>query len=257
MSRSEQVGATYRYLLRNGKAFRDRVTLDDHPRSAGGRVEGVAVRNLPAQPNLVEELVEAARRRIEETHGCLVPPHVAATRVLHDYAWPASILVSAPWFLHGLVPVPGADDVMVEPGTGLLAVRPPRSVLAGTGPEQVRRVVAAHHAPLLEALGPHLRRGPRAAWGTVADDLVSGVWWLGRLLEDEEAGIAAATELLPSPLAPYPGGAAFRPIVADDGSRHMTRNRVACCFRYTVEAEACLTCPRTAEAERRARLVGC
>lgn len=258
MTHGAAVERVYRRMMREGEAFSRRVSLES-PSECGVDVRGVDVRTLADTPQRAAGLVEEAQRRIEQAHGVLVPAYVAATRVLHDYAWPASLLVTAPWFLMDVLPVPGPGDVVVEPASGLLHVRPPREIREGAGPGEVRRVVADHHAPLLEALAPHLRRGHRAAWGTVADDMVSGLWWLGRLLGQEKAAVAAATTLLPSRApgaceAPLPGEAGFRTIIAEDGSEHVTRTRVACCLQYVVEPEACITCPRTADAERRRRL---
>lgn len=258
---ADRVGAVYQRLADTGEAFGERVQLAPvgthaHPSA------GVTVGDLGRRPGLAAELVDAAHARLEREHAGPVPRYVAATWVLHDYAWPVCLLVSGPWFLEGLVPDLADEDVVVDPETGLLYVGSPGAVRwevgeGGAGAAEVRRVVADHHAPLLEALGPHLRRGVRAAWGTVSDDLVSGLWWLGRLVGDEAAGVRAGTELLPRPATPFPGVAAFRTIVAADGGEHVTRTRVACCLKYVVEEEACLTCPRTGDAERRTRLVGC
>lgn len=260
-----EVGAVYQHLADVGYAFRERVRLTP----AGSRAHlaaGVTVGDLGIRPALAAGLVDAARALLEREHAGLVPRYVAATRVLHDYAWPVCLLVSGPWFLEGLVPDLTDEDVAVDPDTGLHyvgsrgAVRCEAGGGAGEGgarAAEVRRVVADHHAPLLEALGPHLRRGVRAAWGTVSDDLVSGLWWLGRLVGDEVAGVRSGTELLLRPATPFPGVAAFRTIVATDGGEHVTRTRVACCLKYVVEEQACLTCPRTGDAERRTRLVGC
>lgn len=242
--------AVYRRLLRDGEAFRERVAL------VPAGPPSVTALQLAEDAGLATEVVRVRRAHLEAVHGRVVPSYVAATRVLHDYAWPACLLVSAPWFLAGAVPTLAAGDVALDPVSGRLSVRVPAAGVGAT-PGNVRRVVAEHHAPLLAALAPHLRRGDRAAWGTVADDLVSGLWWLGRLVGDEAAGVRAATEILPSPTSPLPGAAAFRRVEALDGVEHVTRTRTACCLHYRLEADACLTCPRTSDAERRARLVGC
>lgn len=247
MPNNPQLDAVYRRLLRDGEAWRERVVL-------AGAGDGVSVGQLAKEPALVELLVDEAHLRIERTAGRRLPGYVAATKVLHDYAWPASLAFSAPWLLDGMLPVFIPDDLQVDPATGLLLIDPSAEVRTDATAADVRRAVVAHHAPLLDALSPFLRRGPRAAWGMVADDLVSGVWWLGRLMGDEAAGVEAATRLLPSAEPPLPGGAAFRSLVADDGSEHVTRTRVSCCLKYAIEPDACLTCPRTSEQERRTRL---
>lgn len=268
---ADRVGAVYQRLADTGEAFGERVQLA--PVGTHAHLSaGVTVGDLGRRPGLAAELVDAAHARLEREHAGPVPRYVAATRVLHDYAWPVCLLVSGPWFLEGLVPDLTDEDVAVDPDTGLLHVRSPRAVRCeaseagvggggagegGNGAAEVRRVLVDHHGPMVEALGPHLRRGVRAAWGTVSDDLLSGLWWLGRLVGDEAAGVRAGTELLPRPTTPFPGGAAFRTIVATDGGEHVTRTRVACCLKYVVEEQACLTCPRTGDAERRTRLVGC
>lgn len=248
VSNNPQLEAVYRRLLSVGDAWRERVVL------VTGSGDGVSAASMAKDPALAELLVDEAQLRIERTAGRRLPSYVAATKVLHDYAWPASLAISAPWHLEGMLPVFIPDDVQVDPATGLLLIDPSAEVRHDATADDVRRAVVDHHAPLLDALSPFLRRGPRAAWGTVADDLVSGVWWLGRLMGEEAAGVEAATRLVPSAEPPLPGGAAFRSLVADDGSEHVTRTRVACCLRYAIEPEACITCPRTSDQERRTRL---
>jgi len=80
----------------------------------------------------------------------------------------------------------------------------------------------------------------------VTDDLVSGIWHLGRTLGQEDEAVAAATTLLPSPspTPPFPGGADFRRLTGGDGRQYPTRTRMGCCLYYTIcPAEAFLTCP--------------
>jgi ferric iron reductase protein FhuF len=89
----------------------------------------------------------------------------------------------------------------------------------------------------------------------VGDDLVSGIWYLGRALGREDDAVRAATALLPEAVAPYPAGADFRVLTGADGRRHPTRTRTGCCLFYTIRpGEACATCPRTCDAERLRRL---
>lgn len=241
-------GDVYRRLVRDGAAFADRVRLVTADDDAG-----IGVEQLLEEPDLVRQLIEGQGRRLEAAYGTRFPTYMLATRVLHDYAWPVCLVVSAPWFLEGVVPVPGPGDVRVEPESGRLLVRPVDTAEPGDA-EAVRRVVTEHHRPLVEALNPHLRRGTRGTWGTIADDLVSGVWWIGRLLDDERAAVAAASALLPAPSALLPGSADFREIEDAVGRTHLTRTRVACCLRYVAEPDACLTCPRVGDTERRERL---
>ncbi|MGW7417617.1 (2Fe-2S)-binding protein, partial [Streptomyces sp. NPDC054863] len=120
---------------------------------------------------------------------------------------------------------------------------------------ELRAAVADHVRPLLTAVRPHARRSPRTLWGMAGDDLVSGIWYLGRMLGQEERALQAATALLPTAVPPFPGGADFRRLTTPDGSRHPTRTRLGCCMYYTLDsAQACATCPRTCDAERLRRL---
>lgn len=252
---------TWEHLLEIGEALDRRVVLLDHDQTgAGPRSVGVAgpvsVAGLVASPELIVELVDATRRRLEREHGFLPPAHVAATRALHDYAWPAALLMSGPWLLHGAAAHLPLDAVRVRLDTGVLEVSGEGPLLGGDPDDALRDAVVRHHAPIIDALGPHLRRGRRAAWGIVADDLLSGLWWAGRVLGDEAAGVQAASRLLPRARAPFPGGAGFRVLEDVAGAMHVTRSRVTCCLRYRLEAEACVTCPRTCDDERRVRLAG-
>jgi hypothetical protein len=212
------------------------------------------VSDLVSTPELVADLVDATRLRLCREHGALPPLDVAATRVLHDYAWPATLLMSGPWLMHGVVTDLSHDGVRVHLETGVLEVGPAGPALPGDPDAELRDAVARHHAPLIEALGSRLRRGRRAAWGIVTDDLLSGIWWAGRVLGDEAAGVRAASRLLPGARDPFPAGAGFRVLEDVAGTAHVTRTRVTCCLRYRLEPDACVTCPRTCDDERRVRL---
>ena len=119
----------------------------------------------------------------------------------------------------------------------------------------LRVAMADHMRPLLSAIGPVARRSARSLWGLVADDLVSGIWHLGRTLGQEAKAVRAATEVLPIAVPPYPAAADFRHLTGADGRRHATRTRTGCCMFYAIRpAEACVTCPRTGDAERLRRL---
>ncbi|WP_215452194.1 (2Fe-2S)-binding protein [Streptomyces sp. ATCC 21386] len=223
----------------------------------------------------VEAFVEAEAARIREHHDHIAPRHVAASRALHDYAWSVGLLMSGVWLLEHRVPRVAPGDIRVDLGSGTFEVTPgtelvclpgdPAALLPGTrvvahqealGAE-LRSAVADHMGPVLEALGPYVRRGSRALWGLVSDDLVSGLWYLGRTRGDEAAGIRAAAAVLPGARAPFPGGADFRSLRTSDGREHPTRTRLGCCLYYTIRpAEACSTCPRTCDAERLRRLEG-
>ncbi|WP_200307551.1 (2Fe-2S)-binding protein [Streptomyces adelaidensis] len=221
----------------------------------------------------IEAFVEAEAARIRDFHDHTAPRHVAASRALHDYAWSVGLLMSGVWYLERRVPRIAPDDIRVDlasgtyeisPGTDL-ACLPDDAAAALPGARSVphqeglraelRSAVADHMGPVLDAIGPYVRRGSRALWGLVSDDLVSGLWYLGRILGEEQAGVRAASEVLPTAHAPFPGGADFRSLRTSDGLEHPTRTRLGCCLYYTIRpAEACSTCPRTCDAERLLRL---
>uniref|UniRef100_UPI0015F09A43 (2Fe-2S)-binding protein n=1 Tax=Streptomyces sp. WELS2 TaxID=2749435 RepID=UPI0015F09A43 len=84
-----------------------------------------------------------------------------------------------------------------------------------------------------------------------------GLWYVAGLSGDEEAARAVRELelLLPGPTPPYAGSAGFRVLTAVDGSPLPTRDRASCCMFYTVRPQdTCVTCPRTRDGERIARL---
>ncbi|MGX2998782.1 (2Fe-2S)-binding protein [Streptomyces sp. JNUCC 64] len=199
-------------------------------------------------------------------------PDVVASRALHDYLWTAAVLIAGPWYLERRVPRVRPRDLRISRTSDTYEIVPaafsclpddPAAALPGARVlphgdalrAEVRAALADHVRPLLAAIGPRLRRGPRALWGMVSDDLVSAVWYVGRTHGDEARGVREAERLLPGSLPPYPGGAAFRTLTTRDGREHTTRTRVGCCLYYTIRpAEACSTCPRTGDAERVRRI---
>jgi FhuF 2Fe-2S C-terminal domain len=229
---------------------------------------------LLAQPSLLDAFLDAGAVRIRDRYGHDARPDVVATRLLHAYLWAVCLLMSGPWYLRRRVPRIRPGDIRVEIATGALDLVPgPFACLpgdpAGAVPgirvlpheeslaAELRHAVTDHVRPLLAVLGPRLRRGPRAVWGMVGDDLVSGIWHLGRALGREEEAVRLATGLLPGPVEPFPGGADFRRLVGTTGTAGttggslVTRTRLGCCLHYTVRpAEACDTCPRVCDAER-------
>ncbi|MGW7366341.1 (2Fe-2S)-binding protein [Streptomyces sp. NPDC054841] len=229
---------------------------------------------LAVRPELLDALLDSEALRIRDRHAHTARPDVVASRALHDYLWTVCLLMSGPWYLERRVPRIRPQDVRVSLATGAFAVVPggfaclpgdPAAELPGVRVvahgealrAELRAAVADHVRPLLAAIGPRLRRGPRAMWGMVGDDLVSGIWNLGRMLGEEERGVRAAEELLPGPLPPFPGGAGFRRLTGRDGRSYPTRTRLGCCLYYTIRpAEACGTCPRTCDAERLRRFEG-
>lgn len=236
---------------------------------------GVTAAELASDPAVLEAFVDAEAARIQDRYSVAPRRDVAASRALHDYAWSVALLMSGPWYLERRVPRIRPEDLRLDLASAMFTLTPgtdfaclpddSAAELPGalTVPHEealrteLRRAVADHMAPLLAAIGPLVRRGPRALWGMVADDLVSGIWYLGRILGREGDAVRAATELLPSGVAPYPGGADFRYLTTRDGQRHPTRTRAGCCMYYTIRPdEACATCPRTCDAERLRRLEG-
>jgi hypothetical protein len=244
------------------------------PGGEDGRT-GVSAAELAKDEAVLDAFVAAEAARIHERHGVVPRRDVAASRALHDYAWSVSLLMSGTWYLARRVPRIRPEDLRIDlasaeftltPGSDLACLAgDPAATLPGvlTVPHEealraeLRAAVADHMGPLLDAIGPLTRRRSRALWGMVCDDLVSGIWYLGRTLGREDDAVAAATRLLPTAVTPYPGGADFRHLTTDDGRRHPTRTRAGCCMYYTIRpAEACSTCPRTCDAERLRRLQG-
>ncbi|MFE9441887.1 (2Fe-2S)-binding protein [Streptomyces sp. NPDC006602] len=228
---------------------------------------------LTSDQSVLDAFVDAEAARIEDRYGLVPRRHVAASRALHDYAWSVGLLIGGAWYLERRVPRIRPEDLRLDLASGTYVITPgtdlaclpgdPVAALPGVltlaQEEQLRAAlrmaVADHMRPLLAAIGPTVRRGARTLWGMVCDDLVSGIWHLGRMLGQEGAALRAATEVLPAPVPPYPSGADFRYLVGDDGRRHATRTRAGCCMFYAIRpAEACVTCPRTGDAERLRRL---
>ncbi|MFJ8565115.1 (2Fe-2S)-binding protein [Streptomyces sp. NPDC093514] len=205
-------------------------------------------------------------------YGTQARPDVVAGFGLHRYTWPACLLITLPWFLHRRVPRFPVAEVAFHRTLGRMSVRvgefaclpdDPAAALPGARVvpdeealrEEVRAAVAQHLGPLLEGFGPRMRRGRRALWGMATDEVVEGLWYLGSLLGEEERAMAELEALLPGSTAPYTGGAGFRTLTGPDGEALPTRDRAGCCFFYTIRPEdTCVTCPRTCDADRIARL---
>ncbi|PWI44607.1 iron-sulfur protein [Streptomyces sp. ICBB 8177] len=205
---------------------------------------------------LIKTLIDGEGARIAAAHGAPARRDVAASRALHHYLWSVCLLFSGPWYLAGQVPRIPREALRVNPHATVFTLRVDQvEFLPGDG-DALRAAVAAHAGPVLDAFAPAVRRGARALWGMVTDDLASGLWYLGRVLGDEGDGIRAATAVLPGATPPLPGAADFRTLHAPSGRHHPTRTRLSCCLHYATGAgaEACLTCPRTPDAERVPRL---
>ncbi|MFF4387528.1 (2Fe-2S)-binding protein [Streptomyces sp. NPDC001552] len=205
-------------------------------------------------------------------YGTQARPDVIAGFGLHRYAWPACLLITLPWFLHRRAPRLPVTEVAFHRTLGRMSVHvgefaclpdDPAAALPGARVvpdeealrEEVRAAVAQHLGPLLEGFGPRMRRGRRALWGMVTDEVVEGLWYVGNLLGEEQRAMAELEALLPGSTAPYTGGAGFRTLTGPAGEELPTRDRAGCCFFYTIRPEdTCVTCPRTCDADRIARL---
>ena len=270
----EILAATYRRLTGVCEALRVRVVpgreaAADAAGPAGPWVDG---EQLAAEPEWADAFIDAEAARVRDLYDHEARRDVAATRWLHQHLWTVCLLMSGPWYLERRVARVRPRDIRLDLTTGETTVVPgtfsclagdPAAHLAGARVvvddealrAELRSAVADHVRPLLAALGGRLRRGPRALWGMVTDDLVSGIWHLGALLGDEDQGVRAASALLPTAVAPFPGGAAFRDLTTGAGERQPTRTRLGCCLHYKIRAEeTCITCPRTCDAERLRRL---
>lgn len=139
----------------------------------------------------------------------------------------ACLLISLPWFLHRRVPRLPVSEVAFHRTLGRMSVRvgefaclpdDPAAALPGARVvpdeealrDEVRAAVAQHLGPLLEGFGPRMRRGRRALWGMVTDEVVESLWYIGNLLGEEQRAMADLEALLPGSTAPYTGGAGFR-----------------------------------------------
>ncbi|MGA4797535.1 (2Fe-2S)-binding protein [Streptomyces lavendulocolor] len=207
-------------------------------------------------------------------YGQQARPDVVASFGLHRYAWPACLLITVPWFLHRRVPRLPVGDVAFQRALGRMTVRvrefaclpgDPAAALPGAlvvADEEalrgeVRAAVAEHLGPVLEGFGPRMRRGKRALWGMATDEIVEGLWYVGHLLGEEPRAMAELGLLLPGTgtAKPYVGTAGFRELTGPDGAPLPTRDRASCCLFYTLRPEdTCVTCPRTCDADRVARL---
>ncbi|MET7884750.1 (2Fe-2S)-binding protein [Streptomyces avermitilis] len=199
-------------------------------------------------------------------------PDVVAGFGLHRYAWPACLLITVPWFLGRRVPRLPVEHVTFQRTLGRMAVRvtefaclrdDPAAGLPGARvvPDEqalraeVRAAVTEHLEPVLGGFGPRMRRRGRALWGMATDEVTEGLWYVAHLLGEEERAIRELALLLPGATRPYVGSAAFRELTGPNGEALSTRDRASCCFFYTLRPEdTCLTCPRTCDTDRIARL---
>lgn len=226
---------------------------------------------LARDPGRLRCLVDAEVAHARDRLGLHPRRDVAATWVFQHYLWAVGALMSWPMMVGRRAPVLGPGDVALRmpfEGTIEAVVAPvefdcvtddvaaaaPGARVRDEMPElrqAARETAAAHFAPLMAAFAPELRRGPWALWGMATDQLVSGLWYLGRLLGDEEWGAGEAQALLPGDTPPFAGGAGVRHVDGGDGSDVPTRTRLSCCLLYTVAPDAvCSTCPRVRDDRR-------
>lgn len=238
------------------------LTLRHGPCPEGGAEAGwLTGAQILASRELLDALVAARAEELRQAYGTQPRRDVAATEVLHQYAFVACLAMSGPWFMENRVPWLAPGGLAYHAGSGTLALNPDRvSVLtsdpAGPGPgirevagddalrAELRAAVAAHLEPVLAAFAPLLRRRPRSLWGLATDELAEGIWYLGGRLGETARAAEAANALLPGGTAPYRGAAGFRPDAAVGGGG-AARTRVGCCLVYTLRPEdVCGGCPR-------------
>ncbi|MEV7833513.1 (2Fe-2S)-binding protein [Streptomyces subrutilus] len=251
-----------------GLVVTERSAHEPVPRGVGW----VGADELAAGGPALEAYLAWDEAQVLRDHGQRGRPDVVAGFGLHRYAWPAVLLITLPWFLHRRVPDLPVDAVAYHRTGGRMSVRvetfaclpdDPAASLPGARVVadgealrgEVRAAVAGHLGPVLEGFGPRMRRGRRALWGMVTDEVVEGLWYLGGLLGEERRAMTELEALLPGSTAPYTGAAGFRTLPGPDGAPLATRDRASCCFFYTISAQdTCVTCPRTCDADRVARL---
>ncbi|MFH8366746.1 (2Fe-2S)-binding protein [Streptomyces sp. NPDC018031] len=239
--------------------------LEGEPRSGGGWVTSA---ELAAGGAALDAFLGWDEDQVLRDYGEPGRPDVVAGFGLHRYVWPACLLVTVPWFLLRRVPRLPVGQVSLDRARGRMTVRvtefrclpdDPAAALPGARvvPDEeglrdaVREAVAEHVGPVLDAFRRRTRRGTRALWGMVADDITEGLWRIGALLGEEDRALTELAGLLPSAVTPYPVGAGFRELTGPDGDRLVTRDRAACCLFYTLRPrETCATCPRTCDTER-------
>ncbi|MGW2249608.1 (2Fe-2S)-binding protein [Kitasatospora sp. NPDC001660] len=234
--------------------------------------------DLATHPEAVRELIAHDARQGLARYGRPLRPDVAAGFGLHRFTWPASLLFTAPWFLERRVPLLTPADVSLRRRTGEVTVRPgafaclpgdPAAGLPQARPvpceaalaAELRNALGEFLAPVLAALRPEVRRGPRVLWAMATDAAVEGLWHVARLLGEEERARAELTVLLDPaapahapgvadasapPPSPFTPGAGFAPATdGPNGPSGADRARASCCLVYTAEpADMCGGCPR-------------
>jgi hypothetical protein len=252
----------------SGLRIQELSASDRAPRGAGW----VGAAELASGGGALDAFLAWDNAQVLRDYAHQARPDVIASFGLHRYAWPACLLFTVPWFLERRVPRLPVESVAFHRTLGRMAVRvgsfaclpgDPAAALPGARVvadeealrAEVRAAVAEHLSPVLEGFGPRMRRGRRALWGMVTDEVAESLWYIGHLLGEEPRAMAELDQLLPGTTAPYTGGADFRMLTGPEGEQLPTRNRASCCFFYTIRPEdTCITCPRTCDADRVARL---
>ncbi|MEV6654261.1 (2Fe-2S)-binding protein [Streptomyces sp. NPDC051219] len=238
------------------------------PRGAGW----VGADELAAGGPALDAFLAWDNAQVLKDYGQQARPDVIASFGFHRYAWPACLLITVPWFLHRRVPRVPVGNVSFHRTLGRMSAKvegfaclpgDPAALLPGARivPDEealraaVRKAVAEHLGPVLEGFGPRMRRGRRALWGMATDEIVEGLWYIAHLLGEEQRAMAELELLLPGTTAPYVGSTGFRTLTGPNGEVLPTRDRASCCLFYTLRPEdTCVTCPRTCDADRIARL---
>ncbi|MFF5444054.1 (2Fe-2S)-binding protein [Streptomyces sp. NPDC012888] len=254
--------------VHSGLRVLERSAHEPAPRGVGW----VGADQLAAGGAAVDAFLAWDHAQVLRDYGRQARPDVVAGFGLHRYAWPACLLFTVPWFLHRRVPYLPPAQVAYHRTLGRMAVHvaefaclpgDPAAGLPGAHviPDEealraeVRAALAAHLEPVVEGFAPRMRRGRRALWGMVTDDVAESLWYVGDLLGEEARAIAELGLLLPGGTAPYTGTSGFRTLTGPDGTGLVTRDRAGCCFFYTIRPEdTCVTCPRTCDAERITRM---
>ncbi|MFJ9829719.1 (2Fe-2S)-binding protein [Streptomyces sp. NPDC101160] len=249
----------------------ERTADEEMPQGTGW----VGAAELAAAGDGLDAFLAWDETQVRRDYGRTARPDVVASFGLHRYAWPVCLLVTLPWFLHRRVPRLPVRNVAFQRALGRLAVRveefaclpdDPAAALPGARVvadeealrAEVRGALAEHFEAVLAGFGPRMRRGRRALWGMVTDEIVEGLWYVAALLGEEDRALAELERLMPGTARPYVGAAGFRELPGSAeacGAARATRDRATCCLFYTLRPEdTCLTCPRTADPDRVRRL---
>jgi hypothetical protein len=118
----------------------------------------------------------------------------------------------------------------------------------------LRSHVAGHAEQFLLAWQPEVRLGPRTRWGAISDILDIAPWSAGMARGREAAGVASSAVVMAGAAAPLLPGTRIYLGRDEHGRPFYSRHRHACCFAFRLPGhEACFSCPRVTDEERRAR----